>query len=364
MDLIKLSDEIGLDITISKALKPAQLGWLQLAANKKAVSDELNKFSLGIQADVKSATESTELTNIQLNLKSAKQKLAEMVDCRKRFTNTIQQKIVEPLMQFEKDCDELIKPVIQKELEARIEINKKADEAAALQREIAAFKAHIQNEYNRIGGAYRAALREAIVRSYVTALENNFPVEQIPETKEELKQILQSIKPLAFNKFERKLIPDEKAKEVFASIPRYIPAVDYAEAVSTIDKEFLTYELDVQNATSAAQAALKQAQEETESDLEDVKLQNDTNIMVAQSEALVMTGAPKVKRTFVVPVVESYEWEIAILGIMFNNFNQLRPYIKSGSGKMSLGQIATAIGKLATDTDEKFGNIKYEIKAK
>jgi hypothetical protein len=377
---IQLANQLGLGELVVKALSQTQLGWLVLERRKAAAFETIQKFELSIQGTVNQLVEIKEgkivnkvekdLAKIQEAVKKIKAEFTDMKDCRLQFTNVINEKLIEAAMVFEKRSAGLINLLAEYELEVRSEASKKSDEEAALNREVASFKTHIENEYFRIATGYRNALKSEASKVYVSALESEMSTDGVPELVAKLKETIRAIQKPRFEVFKRTLIDAEKAKELFLSVPAYNSAPDLEKALLAVDEMFSMYANNLANAEEAAKSVQQEAEKEIAESNERLEIEQATNILTSQaSPSLIMSGGPKtkVKKKMEVVIEESETWELLILNTFIKNWKTLRPKIQSSSAKITIGQMATAIGKLVTDKPEEIKNmkeLKFEEKKK
>lgn len=73
------------------------------------------------------------------------------------------------------------------------------------------------------------------------------------------------------------------------------------------------------------------------------------NTLVGMAETATIAG-PKIKKTLVVEVSENEGWAKTVMMAYLKNFNDCKKYRRGSFSKMSLGQMADQLGKLATET--------------
>ncbi len=382
-----LAAQLGVPEEVTKLLTPVQLGWIGLSVQKAHRFQELQKFELKAQGlftkfdkDYKAFVEwqrlpleqrpelklSFTLDEIQASITEAKKIQGEAMDCRKQFTGMLEEKITKPAMEFEKSILQTIEDWKPVELQMRINLNKKGEEKAAYDREMVAFKTNITNEYYRMATEYKIALKEEITKTYLTMLEGNVPASAIPETITALRSALTQVPVPVFVKYQRNLVKDVEAKIEFAKIPAYNPKADLETAqTSGIEEVFSNYSRDLQNSVQAA-AAVKQdfAAEKVELK-ENLNAEVATNNLAAEAIPFTMSGGPKVKKNLEVEVVMSEQWEVNVIKSFLKNWQSCRSSIKSASDKLSVGQMAKALGKFATDVPgTQFEGLKLIEKSK
>lgn len=333
-------------------LTPVQNGWLKLADIKTALFNDLQSAELVVQGYLKDL-ERMSLDEIQFNIKSAKQTFQDAKSRRLEFTRMIDEKLINPTMEFEKRMAANIEAAAAIELDAR---KKAADDAEKQQQyanEAAALKAHIVNEYFRIAWQYRNDLHAITIETYQNCLKSKVPVDQINNMKIDMVNILDRWKLPEFQKFERRFVPDGHAKEIFDSIEKYDPRADLQRAKDKVNEIWSTYANDLANA-DAAIAHLETEKAEKESQMKsEIALEAATNTLIAEAETIVI-DAPKVKKELKIVVVESEQWAKTIVA----NFVRLWPYVNKfvrvkSWQKLTIGQMADALAKHINET----GNI-------
>ena len=344
-----LHDQLGVPEAALALLTPLQKGWLNFAAKKVMTENELKKFELSVQSKLTGILEVKELSKVQEALKESKALQAECSDCRKQLTRLLDEKVTAPLMEYEKRMLASLDPIIAHELALRIEVNKKNDEVAALEREKAAFKAHIINQYHTQATTYKIALNQEIVSNYISALESEMPTEGVAALVSKIKESLPLVARLPFIKYQRTLLEDAPAMEIFKSIPQWDYKRDLQEAIDSVGAHFETYASDLQNATVAAKAIFQENEEKAEFMKDNLQAEISTNNLIAEASPLVLSGGPKVKRELVVVPEETQKWEMTVISLFLKNWQSARPKLKSASEKITIGQMATALGKLATE---------------
>lgn len=333
-------------------LTPVQNGWLKLADIKTTLFNDLQSAELVVQGYLKDLDRMS-LNEIQFNIKSAKQTFQDAKSRRLEFTRMIDEKLINPTMDFEKRMAANIEAAAVIELDAR---KKAADDAEKQQQyanEAGALVAHIVNEWFRIAAQYRYELEQITIETYQNCLKSKVPVNKIQDMTDDMIRILDNWKLPEFQKFERRFISDGRAKEIFDSIDKYEPVADLARAKKNVSNVWSTYANDLANA-DAAIAHLENEKIEIESQMKsEIALEAATNTLIAEAETIVI-DAPKVKKELKIVVVESEQWAKVIVA----NFVRLWPYVnkfvrvKSWT-KLTIGQMADALAKHINET----GNI-------
>ena len=340
-------------------LTPVQNGWLKLADIKTSLFDELQRAELAVQ-DYINGIDGNPLDVIQHNIKSAKQVMSDAKSKRLEFTRMIDEKLINPTMEFEKRMAANIEAAAAIELDARKKAAADAENQQAIANEAAALKAHIVNEWFRIAAQYRYELEKITLESYSNCIKNRVPVDQLQAMTDDMYLILNDWKLSEFQKFDRKLISDGHAKEIYDSIEKYNPANDLKTAIKNISVIWSTYSNDLANADVAIESIEKHKQVAEMAMKMDVEFETATNSLIAEAETLIV-DAPKVKKELKIVVVESEQWAKTIVA----NFVRLWPYcnkfvrVKSWS-KLTIGQMSDALAKHINETGNVIPGIETE----
>ena len=333
-------------------LTPIQSGWIKLADIKTALFNDLERAELAVQAYM-NGIEGNTLDVVQNNIKSAKIVMADAKAKRLEFTRMIDDKLITPATAFEKRMAEQIEQAAAIELEMRKQAAENAGKQQAIANESAALKAHIVNEWFRIAAQYRHDLEAITLESYSNCLKNRVPVDQLQAMTSDMERILNEWKLPEFQKFERKLVSDGLAKEIYDSIEKYNPANDLKTAIKNISVIWSTYANDLANADVAIESIEKHKQIAEMAFEMDLEFETATNALIAEAETMIVE-TPKVKKEIKIKVDESEQWAKTIV----SNFVRLWPYVnqyvrvKSWT-KLTIGQMADALAKHINET----GNI-------
>jgi hypothetical protein len=330
-------------------LTPIQSGWIKLADIKTALFDDLQRAELAVQ-DYMNGIEGNPLDVVQHNIKSAKQVMADAKSKRLEFTRMIDDKLITPATAFEKRMAEQIEQAAAIELEMRKQAAENAEKQQAIANETAALKAHIVNEWFRIAAQYRHDMERITLESYSNCLKEKHPPHSIPAMVQDMKRILNEWKLPEFQKFERKLISDGLAKEIYDSIEKYNPADDLQTAIKNISVIWSTYSNDLANADVAIESIEKHKQIAEMAFEMDLEFETATNALIAEAETMIVE-TPKVKKEMKVVAEETEQWAKTIV----SNFIRLWPYVnqyvrvKSWT-KLTIGQMADALAKHINET--------------
>jgi len=330
-------------------LTPIQSGWIKLADIKTALFNDLERAELAVQ-DYMNGIEGNPLDVVQHNIKSAKIVMADAKAKRLEFTRMIDEKLITPATAFEKRMAEQIEQATAIELEMRKAAAENAGKQQAIANESAALKAHIVNEWFRIAAQYRHELERVTLESYSNCLKNRVPVDQLQAMTSDMERILNAWNLPEFQKFERKLVSDGLAKEIYDSIEKYNPANDLKTAIKNISVIWSTYANDLANADVAIESIEKHKQVAEMAFEMDLEFETATNALIAEAEMPVIE-TPKVKKEIKIKVDETEQWAKTIV----SNFIRLWPYVnqyvrvKSWT-KLTIGQMADALAKHINET--------------
>lgn len=332
--------------------------WISLAKQKNEVAAELTRRELACQQIL--IPEPVTYQEIDTVLASYRKAVTELADYRKAFTNKITGALITPFMEPEKRLSEKTNEryieLSNRSSSLRKEEERKAAEINAKNQESASFKAFIQNEYTRIAAEYRAELRKSINVMYASWLNDNV---QQPDTAT-LINLLSKIEIPKIGKFNPKYLSREEMIEIFNKEPKPDYARILADAQGSVQEVFANYQSDLQNREAAI--AHQKQQEELRKKEEEERLaqQQAVNTLIATAEA-VQIETPKIKRTVEIVVVESETWAKAVMAAFIVNLPNLHRYIRVKSwSKLSIGQMADALSKHATETGECFNGMELK----
>lgn len=354
--------KLVLPATIAE-LTPIQKGWLLKAQQRTVLFADLTREELEIQGLLLELDKETDYEKVKERLTKAKQIAEASKQRRTHFTNQIKEMLFDTAMAFEKRNYLLLTGQEDGKgnggaIAIEFKLRKAAEEAAAAgakkSKEIADLTAHIQNENFRIAATYRQDLRKIIAQGYQQCLKGKTSGQYLIKYKQDLVKLLETVTLSKFVAFERLLVSKEEAVEIFKSIEPYKAGEDLKDAITNIIPEmFAMYGEDLKNAEAALQHA---AEEESRLALETKKeIENNTavNNLTAEASAggFVMTGgAPAVKRKLELVTANTISWELSVLKSYILNYNPCQEFIKvKDREKLSVGQMAAALGKVATE---------------
>jgi hypothetical protein len=366
----QLHELLGIPLATLNLFGPVQQGWLQmsitktkvfesLAANELIVQQKLldieKECSLKENETVESAN--TRLTGVQSRIKEAVSVYDTAKAERLYFTGLIEEKLIQPAMQYEKRNLVLIDNAKKHELSFREVVVKKQNEGASKALEIEQLKAHIKNEHYRIAAQYRLDCAQIIVDGYINALKQKQTKEQLPAYIKSIEKFVREVQLSPFNRFNRILIDDKEAMAIFKELPAYDPAEDLKTLLETIPDKFAMYDQDLKNTEEAVKATQQQQNQLKKEINDDVIQETATNNLVSKSTSMSISGGAKLKTKMDVVEENNSEWALHVIKAFQKNWNECWKLLKVKTwSKLSLAQMATALGALATQN----GNTSIE----
>jgi hypothetical protein len=348
-----MSNELAIQVA---NLTPQHQAWIGMAEAKNGLVADLTEKELAAQAIL--MVDAKDHVAIDAALLKYRKAHADMVDVRKEFTNQIDAGIIQPLMAFEKRVDPKANAEYQTLDATSLALRKRASEQAAAQnainQELASFKAHCTNEFFRTAADYRTLLRRETLNVYEYYLKGKLT----PDT-EKIRKHLSDVHIPGCTKFIPIRITADQMTEIYNELhhPDYENILE--EMLGEAEKVFANFSSDLANA-DAAIAAQKQSTELADlAQNKQVEEETAINTLIATSEALVI-DTPKIKQTLTITIVESESWAKAIMAGFISNLPALAKYIRVKSwSKLSIGQMAEYLAKLATDSDIKIKGVEY-----
>lgn len=343
---------------MSNQLTTQQSGWLRLAEIKTTLFNDLQAAELAVQGIINGM--GADLPSVQEAIKEAKGTMAEAKGKRLAFSRMIDDKLLTPAMAYEKRMAEVIEQAGATELELRKQAEKEAQAGQALQNEIAAYRAHITNEWYRIAAEYRTELHGLVTHCYVTLLKNKMNPQHLGEAIDNLERVLRDVKVPKPAKFNRTLIDNETARDIVASVQPFDAAWELENIISELPERFKMYAHDLENAEAAAAAIAKKAEEQAAETAQKLAVEQATNVLIAEAETVII-DAPKVKRELKIVPVESEQWATTIVANFLKNWQYCNKFVRVKSWqKLTIGQMADALAKHISETGETITGIQTE----
>lgn len=348
-----MSNEVAMQVA---NLTPQHQAWIGMAEAKNNLVADLTEKELAAQALL--MVDKTDHAAIDKALLAYRKAHTEMADTRKAFTSKVTEGIIDPLMAFEKRVDPS-KNVDYIALDnASLALRKKlAEEAAAqnaINQELASFKAHCTNEFFRTAADYRTMLR----REITTVYEYYLKVKQAPDPDRLNKHLADVPVPGA-----TKFLPVRITSEQMIAIYNDMHKPDYNAVLEEMCKEaqtvFASFESDVANADQAIASQQETAQLAEIASQKQVAEETAINTLIVSAETVIVE-TPKIKQTYQITIVESEAWAKAVMAGFITNLPSLAKYIRVKSwSKLSIGQMAEYLAKLATDSETKIKGVEY-----
>lgn len=336
-----------------KDLTGKQKGWLSLENTKSITTQKLTTYELEIQKELDKIEEIKDLPLLQERLAKAKSIAAEAKDCRLYFTNIIEDGVKKPLMAFEKRNDELIQKAENAEFALRKIESGKEEAARKHTAEKARFEAHVRNEYFRIANEYKDHLLRRINFYYTDSLFRKLSKSEVEDLIKDVSTELGNIAIPPTIKFETTILSDDNKRAVIASIPKFDSMQVLVSARISLREEFAMYEEDLQNQEAAIANANKKLEEDTAARDEKLEQEQAVNTLVAAAESIEIQSTAKIIVNMVVEIENTEKWAMAVIANSIKNWSSIRSFFRNKTwDKLSLGQMANALGKLATNDPE------------
>jgi hypothetical protein len=333
--------------------------WVELASKKNEIAQVLTNAELELQqillkCDVK------DYKAIDAALAEYRKKQTEMVETRKSFTSIIDANIVQPLMAFEKRVDTKTNAKYAElgniSLTLRQIAESEARKLQELQNEVGRFLGHCTNEFLRIETKYIHDLNTEVDAQYAYNL--NAGVKQ--PMFAEIEAYLRGVKLDAIRKFDFVLLSKEKMQELFATVPQPNYNHILQNKIDMLEQIFINYSSDLANVAATierreldAKIAAKEAEEK-------LIAESSINNLIA-SATVEQVEVPKIKTELIIEPINSPEWATLIMTQFISNLPTLFKLVRVKAWEnLSIGQMAAAIAKHATDTGETYKGIIYK----
>lgn len=326
-----------------------------LAEQRASLITRLERYQLGLQKIVLD-TDQTNLESVQESIKRYKKGITTIQEERKAFTNRVTDLLITPMMQYEKQAAEYegYKKLQDAEMNIKRKLEHEREAAEAMNKEIASFKIHCERENIRIETAYVLALSAC----YDGWIKSNIEAKNASPNFEEIKAQLKAIKPEAAEKFTTTLLTKEQMKELYAQVTPLDLKGRLKEQIDNFKEYFeRTYQDMLKSDKAREQIQAEQAKKERELK-EKAEAESAMATFVHQAEITVGDSKSLIKRSLVVEVVETDVWAAAVCAHFWANKKDLMKYIRvSAWSNLTIGQMATYLGKLATETGVTFDKL-------
>jgi hypothetical protein len=334
-----------------------QQGWLQVANTKAQLFDALAKGELAVQGILAKIEADENLTSVQSKIKEAKAQAASDKSNRLTFTTMIEAKLIKPAMEFEKRNDSLISLAAAHELAVRKKEAEKVAKANAKEAEKANLRAFISSENYRLAAEYRLRMHNLTAGAYRMSLQQRSLV-----PFEDLHKILLAEPRGPFNKFNLVYLTPEEATAIFSDVPQYTIAEDQAKAIAEAMDKWSHFEFDLANAEAALAAEGAASAVRQQAVQQDVAIETATNTLVATAEVSALVQGPVVRKKLQVVVgAADQQWAKNVITGFLRNWADCASFIRVKTwDKLSLGQMAAALGQHASATGERVTGLEYE----
>lgn len=337
--------------------KSQSAAWLGMAHQKNILNHDLAKMELQAQGLLLPVKDSQDYKAIDEALASYRKLTGDMTATRMPFTNAVDSGIVQPLMAFEKRVkeDTAYHTLVSRSLNLRKAESDKVNASNQKAAEITRFKAHVENEFFRVAAEYRALLRKECAGQYEIALR-----EKLTGDTKDIKLMLQTLAVPAPAKFNATQITFDEMSTIYAAVQKPDYASMYVEACKDLDNMFANFASDLANAEGAIQHQQQVTQlvdiAETKRLNEDVAI----NTLIATSETVVI-DTPRIKKTLQVVIIESEAWAKSVMAAFIVNMPHLGGKIRVKSwANLTIGQMAVALGQLASETGAMADKLEYK----
>jgi len=339
--------------------QPAQVqAWVQLAQTKNELTQKLANSELALQKILLDVNVKDH-KSIDEALQTYRKSHTMLIETRKEFTSIIEANIVQPLMQFEKRSDPKVNTLYLEltttSLNLRQEAAKKAHEFQALENEKGMFLNHCTNEFLRIESKYIQDLNNSIDTGYAANLSSGTPTPHL----ELLETNLRGVKLDSIRKFTPAIITKEQMQELFVKVeqPKYNDILE--NKIAMLPQIFINYESDLANAAAAIEQRELDAKIAAKEIAHKLEAETAINTLISNASTPVVE-TPKIKVELKIEIVNSPEWAQLIMTHFIANMPTLIKYVRVKTwDNLSIGQMATAISKHASETGETYKGILY-----
>ena len=346
---------------VTMQLTEQQAAWAGLPLQKNALTESLQRQELTAQGLLQQAEAAGDKwADIDTNLAAYRKLHTEMIEGRKPFTGMIQDRIIAPLMAFEKRVDpksnEKYNELFNKSVDLRRKENLAASVANAKNQEKANFTSHFTNEHVRIVGLYKATVMREATNIYSSYLKGGIQDPALQELKQKLAEVPQP----AMTAFIPQYLKPEEMQELYKTIAPINWNETFAGLMMEVDNLFANYASDLANAEAAIKAQEDALQLATQAADKKIQEEQAINTLVINAAAPTIEG-PKIKKNLKVTVRTDWAWMKAVMAAFMVNFDDLSKWISvKEPGNLKVAQMADYLGKLATETGLTFNGLELE----
>lgn len=321
-------------------------GWINLAAAKNKLVDDLTRLQLAAQGVILKPAGS--ITEREQQLKEYRAAHKAIQDARlgsdvvKRLNE-----LLESFMQYEKAQDpksnEQYKALEQELLNLKKEEQAKAEQAQAKNREMAAYRAHIETSITNMITGFKAAAWREIGVMYDQALKTgDTAIESATIATINEMQLPTPVK------YTRVLVNDAEAAEIARQFPRPDVAKLREEMVAECRKMFINLESDIAASMNAGAAITEQQAKAVEKEAEQANFIASISAEVTVPD--IVPEGKQLKKKLAITIEETPEFMIAVITQFLkipNAATLLRTRSKFSS--TTVAQMAGAIEKHCND---------------
>lgn len=302
-------------LAVPEAQKQA---WITLAGKKNELAADLTKRELALQQILTGK-------DLPKALADYRKGHTELVEARKSFTSIITDKLIAPMMEWEKRSDPKTNAQYLSIAAQELADRKKANADAELQQNIATergqFKAHFQNEYMRIANEYRTALRQIIQDTYVACLHAKTPPDGVDSAIAVARLTMIDVKVGQPAKFIRVNLPSEDAAAMYKQLPTLNKSEIFEEIQAELTDKFAMYVHDLANAEVASENAQREFQAVLVEEAQDLKQEQAANTLMASAESFIISDIKSVTQKTVMVIEDNSEsWILRVMTAFIANF--------------------------------------------
>jgi len=326
-------------------------GWMLIARGKLKMESVLNGHKMVIEKLLSDVARKVGNGPVSLETEIAEFRRIQtaMVVDRKKFTSVLDF-IKDGTMAIEKEFDPKFNVQLNKMEVIHLEWKKvesaRQQQEENKQREVAALKAHVENQYQIMVTAYKQAIRNNIHVAYTSCLTAKTSPDQIEYAINLCAQACSEIRPIMPQPFNNVLITKEELQTIAQAIPQPDWNFIFKELLKELTEKFSMYANDL----AAADVVIEQSTIDLNhmNALENEALQNHvaTNNLIA-SGSVYTVDKVEIKTKKSIKVIDNDpSWVLKIMSAFMASFNVCMPLItvKNYSG-MTIKQMATALDK-------------------
>lgn len=330
--------------------------WGVVGLKKQQLAEQQEILGLELQKILLDADDNN-ITELEAALIAFRKKHKEMVELGQTFRSLINEKVLQqslaieaqyspgsktvaPYEEYKKKSDRLLALKLDQENKNKAAQNKAQEEAN--------YKAHIRNQCEILAADFKQRALQEIFKMYKFYLDQKVKEPDVEAIKTTISQMKFST-PV---KFEKKLLNEEEAKAINATVPKPNLKVLQDEMIKVLNDKFLTYQNDLA-AGNKEQVDLFHQQE-----IQELKTQTEISVGInnlaaqaATPAASIVTEGKALKRSYEVKVEETEEWALKVMAA-FIKYPMARQHIRARQwSNIALKQMAAALGAYATETN-------------